>query len=75
MSQNKNNLPNDIFNSLTCYNCGVKITDIDSKKCPNCGILLRPNNYVKWRNSFILFLFFLCLFPLILAVILYYLFL
>jgi predicted nucleic acid-binding Zn ribbon protein len=54
--------------NINCYNCGSKITNANLKYCHNCNMILNPND-LKWRNSFIFFLSFLCLIPIIIAVI------
>ncbi len=48
-----------------CYNCGAEIdegTILDI--CPNCKILLNPNN-LKWRRSLSLLFCLLCLIPIL----------
>jgi len=50
---------------VQCYNCGMEINNVKLKQCPNCGIILDPNHYVKWRNSFIGCICLLCLIPIL----------
>ena len=52
-----------------CYNCETEINDINLKQCPNCGIILNPNHYVKWRNSFYSCICLLSLVPILIAII------
>ncbi|MFX1337575.1 MAG: hypothetical protein ACFFDK_03110 [Promethearchaeota archaeon] len=59
----------DQIDILQCYNCGTEISDAKLKQCPNCGIILDPNHYVKWRNSFIGCICLLCLIPIIIILI------
>ena len=54
---------------LQCFNCATKINDVNLKRCPNCGIILDPNHYVKWRNSFFGCVCLLCLIPIFIAII------
>ena len=51
-----------------CYNCGIEIATGILKRCPNCKMILEPNNYINWRNSFYGFLCVLCLIPLIITI-------
>ena len=51
-----------------CYNCGIEIATGVSKRCPNCKMILDPNNYIDWRYSFYGFLCVLCLIPLIITI-------
>ncbi|MFX0072069.1 MAG: hypothetical protein ACFFAO_13355 [Candidatus Hermodarchaeota archaeon] len=53
---------------ILCYNCEADITNINQLHCPKCGIILKPNDYVKWRNSFLGFLCLLCVVPILIAV-------
>lgn len=54
-----------------CYNCDEVILNPEQKYCPNCKIILNPND-LKWKYSFMLFLCFLCLTPIIVALIAIY---
>ncbi len=65
MSNLKTNNQNKAFR---CYNCETEIEDLQLKKCPNCGIILAPNNYVHWRNSFSICLCLLCLIPILIVI-------
>lgn len=56
------------LNFLTCYNCGTKIMDGAIKLCPNCHIILDPNNYIKWKLSWCGFLCTLCLIPIFIVI-------
>jgi len=51
-----------------CYNCGIELKYIGLKRCPNCKVILDPNNYINWRNSFYAFLCLLCLVPVLIAI-------
>lgn len=50
-----------------CYNCGIKINDQTKKYCPNCHVILNPNDYIKWKKSWCGFLCCLCLLPFLIA--------
>ena len=65
MSNLKTNNQNQV---LRCYNCETEIVDLQLKSCPNCGIILAPNSYVKWRNSFAVCLCLLCLIPILIVI-------
>jgi predicted RNA-binding Zn-ribbon protein involved in translation (DUF1610 family) len=52
-----------------CFNCETKILDNQKKSCPNCGIILNPNSYMKWRYSFLSCLCLLCIIPLLIAIV------
>ncbi|MFW9898169.1 MAG: hypothetical protein ACFFDO_02790 [Candidatus Thorarchaeota archaeon] len=52
-----------------CYYCGIEIKSIALKRCPNCKVILDPNNYINWRNSFFGFLCLLFLIPILIAII------
>ena len=52
-----------------CYNCGIEIVDNSQKYCPNCNVILNPNDYINWRNSWYGFLCLLCLIPLLITLI------
>ena len=56
-----------------CYNCDTEIIDGTQKRCPNCGVILHPNDYVKWSRSWYGFLCLLCTIPLVIAILLVYL--
>lgn len=58
----------NINQEFTCYYCGAKIIDVNRKRCPNCYVILDPNNYINWRNSFCGFLCLLCLFPIFIVI-------
>ena len=51
-----------------CFICNYKIVDNKTKYCPNCKVIINPND-LKWRKSFLIFLFLLFLFPAILVII------
>lgn len=51
-----------------CFNCESKIYDAKLKQCPNCGIVLDPNHYIKWRISFFSCVCLLCLIPILIAI-------
>ena len=51
-----------------CYNCGIKIKYIGLKRCPNCKVILDPNNYINWRYSFLAFLCLLFLVPILIVI-------
>ena len=61
----------DILSLVLCYNCKTEIIDKSQKCCPNCNIILNPNSYINWRNSWYGFLCILCLTPLIIALLFY----
>ncbi len=61
-SKNKNEI-------YQCYNCETEINNIKLKQCPNCGMILDPNRYVKWRNSFSGCVCLLCLIPILIVII------
>ncbi|MFX1411476.1 MAG: hypothetical protein ACFFA6_14085 [Promethearchaeota archaeon] len=52
---------------ILCYNCGMEINDQAQKFCPNCHIILNPNDYIKWKKSWYGFLCCLCLLPLLIV--------
>ncbi|TFG06754.1 MAG: hypothetical protein EU539_06775 [Promethearchaeota archaeon] len=56
-----------------CYNCNAEIKEINQLNCPNCGMILNPNNHVKWRNSFLGFLCLLLFIPILIAFLIYFL--
>ena len=45
-----------------CFMCNYKIVNNKTKYCPNCKVIINPND-LKWRKSFIIFLILLFLFP------------
>ncbi len=55
-------------NLSLCYNCDTRVNDFSLKHCPNCNIILHPNNYIKWAQSWYIFLCLLCLIPIIIAI-------
>ncbi|MFX1395168.1 MAG: hypothetical protein ACFFAH_16615 [Promethearchaeota archaeon] len=55
-------------NISLCYYCGIEIKYSTLRRCPNCKMILDPNNYINWRNSFYLFLCLLCLIPILIAI-------
>jgi len=55
-------------NISLCYYCGIEIKYATLKRCPNCKMILDPNNYLNWRNSFYVFLCLLCLIPILIAI-------
>ena len=57
---------NEVFQ---CFNCDMEIDNIKLKQCPNCGTILDPNHYIKWRNSFIGCVCLLCLIPILIVII------
>jgi len=40
-----------------CYNCGIEIIDRTQKNCPNCHVILNPNDYINWKISWYGFIF------------------
>ena len=54
--------------SKVCEYCGIEIKTGVLKRCPNCKMILDPNNYIDWRYSFYGFLCLLCLIPLLITV-------
>ncbi len=60
--------PNDQSDIFECYNCNTEINNPTLKQCPNCGIILDPNHYVKWRNSFVGCVGLLCLIPILIVI-------
>ncbi|MFX1259407.1 MAG: hypothetical protein ACFFAN_16245 [Promethearchaeota archaeon] len=54
--------------SIQCYNCGTEISNKDQKYCLNCYVILDPNKYIKWRNSFYGFLCLICIIPILIAI-------
>ncbi|MFX1365125.1 MAG: hypothetical protein ACFFCE_17855 [Promethearchaeota archaeon] len=50
---------------LICYNCGFQVDDQKPKLCPNCQVILNPNTYINWKQSWYGFLCCLCIFPLL----------
>lgn len=57
----------------TCYNCDTEIIDSNQQHCPNCGVILYPNDYIKWARSWWGFLCLLILIPLVIGFIYGYL--
>ncbi|MHA1804288.1 MAG: hypothetical protein ACTSU4_07085 [Promethearchaeota archaeon] len=55
-------------NFFYCYNCDLQIIDSTQQTCPNCQVLLNPNDAMKWRRSFYCFLCTLCVIPILIAV-------
>lgn len=56
---------------IFCWNCELEINaDID--KCPECNTLLSPNEYISWNLSWHLFLFVLCIIPIIIGLLAFY---
>lgn len=66
MTNFKSKNKNEIFQ---CFNCQTKINDVTLKRCPHCGMILDPNRYMKWRNSFLSCICLLCLIPIAIAII------
>jgi hypothetical protein len=60
--------PKNLNDKIHCYNCGTEINNIKLKQCPNCGTILDPNHYIKWRNSFIGCLCLFCLIPILIVI-------
>jgi hypothetical protein len=52
---------------ISCYNCGIRITEKNQKKCPNCQLILNPNAYINWKKSWYGFLCCLCIVPFLIA--------
>ncbi|MGQ4874712.1 MAG: hypothetical protein ACP6IY_11645 [Promethearchaeia archaeon] len=65
--KNKSKVQNYIF---TCYNCNTEIIDNRQIRCPNCNVILRPNDYVNWSLSWWSFLCCILLIPFLIAFIL-----
>ncbi|MFX0188784.1 MAG: hypothetical protein ACFE8A_13725 [Candidatus Hodarchaeota archaeon] len=61
-------IKSDVKVSL-CYYCGIEIKTIALKRCPNCKVILAPNSYINWRNSFCGFLCLLFFIPILIAII------
>ena len=60
--------PKNQSDIVQCYNCEKEINNIKLKRCPNCGTILDPNHYIKWRNSFIGCVCLLCLIPILIVI-------
>ena len=58
----------------TCYNCGFKINDDKLKICPKCQVFLDPNAYINWKKSWYGFLCCLCIIPLLIALLIIFVF-
>ncbi|MHA1150013.1 MAG: hypothetical protein ACTSR8_17390 [Promethearchaeota archaeon] len=56
-----------------CYNCDTEIIDDSQQRCPNCGVILHPNDYIKWARSWWGCLLLLIVTPLIIGFIIGYL--
>ena len=65
----KNTQKNE-FQVFLCYSCSTEIIDLSQRRCPNCGVILNPNDYINWRISWIAFLCVICLIPIIITFIL-----
>jgi len=68
MSKIKSIKKKNNFDYSKCYNCGIEITDIKQKNCPNCHVILDPNNYIKWARSFYSCLCLILLIPLFITI-------
>lgn len=68
---NHENLQGNGNYQLKCYNCDEIISNPEQKYCPKCKIILNPND-LKWKYSFIFFLCFLCLTPIIISLMILY---
>jgi len=51
-----------------CYNCGIEIIDKTQKFCPNCRVILNPNDYINWRMSWYIFMTLLCFLPIVIGI-------
>ena len=50
-----------------CYSCSTEIIDLTQRRCPNCGVILNPNDYINWRISWLGFLCVMCLIPILIT--------
>ena len=55
------------FQLFLCYSCSTEIIDRSQRRCPYCGVILNPNDYINWRISWIGFLCVICLIPILIT--------